>query len=85
MGIATCWYSICNTTAIKHPLVLHLSTALEVGDSFLNKYVSTSHEGDVLQVWLLQESKEKGYCWTQVYSLYIHHQDLIAIKLPGFW
>ena len=50
MGIATRWFSITNATAIKQPPILHSSMALEVGDIFLNKYVSALCEGDVLQV-----------------------------------
>ena len=78
-GIATRWYSIDNTSAIKQPPILHSSTALEVGDIFLNKYFSASCEGDVLQVWLLLAGKEDGYCWTQVCLLRTHGRDLIAI------
>jgi hypothetical protein len=71
MGIATCWYSIYSTTAIKQPPILHSSMELQVGDIFLNKYLSASRKGDVLQLWLLleRESKEEGYYWSQVHSL----------------
>jgi hypothetical protein len=66
MDIATRWYIVYNSVAIKQPPILHSSTQLKVGDIFLNKYFSASHESDVLQVWLLLASNEQGHYWSQV-------------------
>ena len=47
--------------------MLHTTTDLEAGDLFINKYFSTSYQGDVLQVWWLDSTAEgQGFQWFQV-------------------
>ena len=63
-GIPTRWYIVLGSAAIKKPPILHSTIDLELGDLFLNKYLSSSHGRDVLQVWLLKLEGE--YYWHQV-------------------
>lgn len=63
-GIPTHWYIVLGSAAIEKPPILHSTIDLELGDLFLNKYLSSSHRRDVLQVWLLKLEGE--YYWHQV-------------------
>lgn len=89
MDIATRWYIVYNSIAIKQPPILHPSTPLKVGDIFLNKYFSASHKSDVLQVWLLLASNEQGCYWSQVQvseiALYHQKAPLIIVFQPPYY
>ncbi|KAI9456350.1 hypothetical protein BJY52DRAFT_560465 [Lactarius psammicola] len=66
-GISTRWYITMNPGAIERPPILHTTTDLEMGDLFINKYISKSYNKDVLQVWLLcTAAKGEGLQWSQV-------------------
>ncbi|KAH9021470.1 hypothetical protein EDB85DRAFT_2000688 [Lactarius pseudohatsudake] len=80
-GVSTRWYIVLNSGAIQEPPLLHSTIDLELGDLFLNKYLSASHGKDVLQVWLLL-SGEGGYYWSQVSSKVSGKTE--HPKLPGF-
>lgn len=70
--ISTRWYTILSLNAIQKPPMLHTTIDLEVGDLFINKYVSTSYKKDVLQVWLLLPAIEgEGLQWNQVRYLFV--------------
>lgn len=61
---------------MERPPILHTTTDLEVGDLFINKYLSVSSKKDVLQVWLLLPAVEgEGFQWTQV--CYAHASNYV--------
>ena len=65
--IKTCWFMLWSKKAIVKPPVLHTSVQVELGDLFINQFYSREHSSQVLQIWLITESRSKGhFIWKQV-------------------
>ena len=63
--IKTCWFLLWSKKAtIKLP-VLHNSVPVELGDLFINQLYSKEHSAQVLQAWVVTESKSY-LIWKQV-------------------
>lgn len=66
-NIKSRWFKVWNKTTISKPYTLHTSVSLELGDLFINKFYSSQHQSEALQVWLLVKGSEStSFMWRQV-------------------